>query len=135
MKRLLFRKTQRLVTNGQIMTVISRKCWAQNSLARLYAAANTCNYPRLGISISKSCGNAVLRNRLKRRFREAFRVNQHDIPADFDYLLIISHKMTKTNKNAYADKLTCWTQDKLEAAFLELIEKAVKKAKNRPART
>lgn len=110
------------------MSVISRKCWSQNSLARLYASSNDCNYPRLGISISKSCGNAVSRNNIKRRIREAFRLNQHNIPSDYDYLLIISHKMTKNNKDAYG-RLSSWTQEKLESALMELIEKAANKAK------
>ena len=131
MKRLLFRKTQRLVTNGQFMSVLSHKCWAQNSLARLYTAVNACGHPRLGISINKSCGNAATRNRIKRRIREVFRLNQHDIPQEYDYLLIISHKLTKTNKKQYAQQLLTWNRDSFESAFLMLVEKAVNKMDNR----
>ena len=128
MKRLLFRKSQKLVTNGQFMSVLSRKCCSQNSLARLYVVANDCGYPRLGISISKSFGHAPARNRIKRRFREVFRLNQHDIDAEFDYLLIISHKMTKNNKDKYSEQLLSWTQERFESAFLDLVQKAVNKA-------
>lgn len=56
----------------------------------LYMAENGCSYPRLGVSISKSYGRAVARNRLKRLLREVFRQNQHRIPAGFDYLIMIS---------------------------------------------
>jgi ribonuclease P protein component len=42
-------------------------------LARLHYARNDLGHPRLGITASRKVGNAVVRNRLKRRVREIFR--------------------------------------------------------------
>jgi ribonuclease P protein component len=42
---------------------------------------------RLGITVPARLGKAVLRNRLKRRLREAFRLNRSALPGGWDILV------------------------------------------------
>lgn len=42
---------------------------------------------RLGITIPKKTGNAVMRNLWKRLIREAYRVQQHEMPVGFDFVV------------------------------------------------
>jgi len=95
MKRFSFPKKKRLISNEQFKAVLARSRRSSNGLLILYMAENDCGYSRLGVSVGKSHGNAVVRNRLKRLLREVFRQSQDSIPAGFDYLLMISPRRSK----------------------------------------
>ncbi len=47
----------------------------------VWAAPNSLDHPRLGMSIPRHVGNAVARNRIRRLIRESFRHLQDDWPA------------------------------------------------------
>ena len=44
--------------------------------------------PRLGLSVSKKVGGAVVRNRIKRLLREAFAICEPSVAHGYDYVLI-----------------------------------------------
>ncbi len=95
---MVFPKTRRLTSNQQFKSVLDRGRRAGDSLLTLYAVPNERGHSRLGISVGRASGNAVVRNRLKRLLREAFRLSQDRVPAGFDYVLLISPGLSRKLK-------------------------------------
>lgn len=81
-----FSKRQRIKTQNEFGAVLQEgKKFVCSSFVVLTKETPNC-YPRLGIIVSKRIGNAVVRNKVKRRFREIFRqlscqdmMNQRDV--------------------------------------------------------
>jgi ribonuclease P protein component len=77
-----------LRTSAEIERVrAAGRSWA-HPLAVLVAAPNDLDRFRLGLSVSKRVGSAVVRNRVRRRIREIVRLRQHDLTPGFDLLFI-----------------------------------------------
>lgn len=129
MKRFSFPKKKRLLSNEQFKAVLTRRVCVSNELLKLFIAENDCGWPRLGVSVGRFCGRAVVRNRLKRLLREAFRQSQDRIPPGFDYLLMIcpdwTNKlgMSASCKKA-AEKLTV---EQVKASLMALAAEAAEK--------
>jgi len=45
-------------------------------------------YCRLGLAVSRKVGNAVVRNKIKRRLREIFRKQLKDRPLQYDFVVV-----------------------------------------------
>jgi ribonuclease P protein component len=129
LKQFFFSKKKRLVSSKQFEAVLARKVRVANGLLVLYVAENDCGYPRLGVSVGKSCGGAVERNRLKRLLREAFRQSQDCIPRGFDYLLMISPQLSKKVNKSINSKETVKQLkfEQVKASFLALAATAIGK--------
>jgi ribonuclease P protein component len=133
LKRLGFGKRKRLVSGEQFKAVLAHNLCVSNGLLKVYMAKNNCGYPRLGVSVGREWGGAVVRSRLKRILREVFRQSQNEIPADFDYLVMLSRSWS--NQSDKADKAREVVGrlgfEQARASFLALVKAAAAKAERK----
>lgn len=130
MKRFNFPKKKRLARGEQFKAVLAQGVCMSNGLLRLYMAENDCGYPRLGISVGREWGGAVVRSRLKRVLREVFRQSQEEIPAGFDYLVMLSRSRSdKSDKAERAKEIVGrLALEQARGSFLVLVKAAAAKA-------
>ena len=79
---------QRLKKPREFEAVYSMRCRAEDERLIVYVRANEVGQSRLGLSVGRKVGSAVIRNRTKRTMREAYRLSQHELPGPWDYVLI-----------------------------------------------
>ena len=77
----------------------------------LYARKNRTSRNRIGITVSKKLGHAVVRNRTRRRLREVYRLNEQRFLPGYDIVVVAR---TRAIYGRYAD---------LERSFLQLMKK------------
>ena len=59
-----------------------------NKYLVMYVLENQSNVNRLGISVSKKVGNSVVRHRITRLVREAYRLHQKELKSGYDFVVV-----------------------------------------------
>ena len=88
----IFRRLYR--TNGQA-----------NSCLVLYARKNRTETNRVGITVSKKLGKAVIRNRVRRRIREAYRLNEEQFLPGYDIVIVARSRAVEVSFQKLTDSL------------------------------
>jgi ribonuclease P protein component len=82
-----FTREQRLRSAADFERVYASPHWQADDVLVLRGVPNDLPLTRLGLSVSRKVGNAVVRNRWKRLIRESFRLAQHDLPPGWDFVV------------------------------------------------
>lgn len=83
-----FRKDQRLRCSTEFARVFESKHTSANDRLVVHLSKNGLTRSRLGVIVSRRVGNAVRRNAIRRRIREAFRKNRDVLPSGYDVICI-----------------------------------------------
>jgi ribonuclease P protein component len=83
-----FRPAEHLRRPSDFRRVYERRRSLSDEWLIVYGCENGLAYLRLGLSVSRKVGPATKRNRLRRLYREAFRLSRHEMPVGLDLVLI-----------------------------------------------
>lgn len=85
-----FPRSCRLTTRRQFLTVYAEGRRVASKSFTVFGLPNSAGTCRLGITVTRKVGNAVRRNRIKRRLRDVFRRNQMLLAPNVD-LVVNAH--------------------------------------------
>ena len=89
MSSLRFRPHQHITSPKHFDRAFRQGSRARSGVLVVAVAPNGLGHARLGLSVGKRIWKgAVQRNRVRRLFREAFRLEQHALPAGYDLVLV-----------------------------------------------
>lgn len=83
-----FQRHEHIRSPADFQAVYDRRRSAADDTLVLYAKENGLPHSRVGLSVSKKFGGAVVRNRIRRLMREAYRLSKHNVPVGYDLVLI-----------------------------------------------
>ena len=104
-------KTVSLKENHLFRRAYNRGKTAADSRLALYVRRNGRKTNRLGLTVSTKLGCAVVRNRVRRRLREIYRLNEGSLSAGFDVVVVARVRAASSDYH------------QLEKSFLRLADK------------
>lgn len=111
-------RTTRLTLQPDFQRVFRQGCSVADRNLVVYLLPNDLPWSRLGLRVGKRLGNAVCRNALRRRLREAFRRYRDELPAGFDIICIARAGTTKQSTE-------------LQRSFCALVPRAARRARSK----
>lgn len=105
-------KTGRLRKNYEFRYVYNAGKVYANNLIVMYIVSNKSSCNKTGFSVSKKVGNSVIRNKVRRRMKESYRLNSERIKKGYNIVFV---SRVKASRSSYAE---------IEKAMLSLFKRA-----------
>lgn len=102
----------RLRKNYEFKYVYNKGRVYSNNLLVLYIAENKDKYNKVGFSVSKKVGKSVIRNKVRRRLKECYRLNSDRIKKGYNMVFI---SRVRAREASY---------DEIERSMLHLLKKS-----------
>jgi len=99
-----FTKKERLLKRKEFQKVFDEGKVFSNDQTTVYALLNDDPVSRLGLVVGRKFGNSPKRNRFKRIFREAYRLNKGILSMGVDIIIIPRSGLTDLSLGAIEDK-------------------------------
>lgn len=97
-------KKYRVKKNEDFSRIIKRKQSLANRSFIVYYLKNDLDHARIGISVSKKLGKAIVRNKIKRQVRMIVR-EAIDLNSNYDYIVIVRNKYLDLDFNSNLKEL------------------------------
>ena len=104
-KRFSFKKDERIRKNKEFERIFLKGDRLQDQYLKLILLKNEFGYSRIAIIVKRKYGKAYLRNKIKRRIREIFRLNKDKFPASTDIVIIPKKRAQELNYWQLKDNL------------------------------
>lgn len=105
------KKKFRVKKNYEFENILNSSFYYKNSYFIIYFKKNNYNYSRFGISVGKKLGNAVFRNKYKRKIRSIIDNSKKYYQKNYDYIIIMRKGCINCN------------YETIQNSFIELVSK------------
>lgn len=89
---LILKNTQPIKLNRDFRRLYAKGKSAAGGFVVVYASRNKRGVNRVGFTVSKSLGNAVMRNRTKRLMRESYRLIEDKLDIGYDMIIVARNR-------------------------------------------
>lgn len=83
-----FPRSHRLRSGRDFTRVFDARVRKNAGVMAVWGRPNELAHCRLGLAVSRKVGGSVVRSRLKRMIREAFRLTRHELPGGYDIVVV-----------------------------------------------
>ena len=99
------RHTVSLTKNHEFRSLYARGKNTAGVYLAIYTRKNRLGVTRLGVTVSAKLGNAVTRNRVRRRVKEAYRLREECFAKGFDLVIVARGRAAGAEFTALRDEL------------------------------